>query len=136
MFYQCVTTIPFEGQQKAETDVMVISKSLPVLELLCILQGKVSNRNLKDAERMALGVDAVFDCVDTCPWTPYIGRIVKLQICIVSFYPAEGLVIANELQNKRCYMLVHQSKRLHSPCCLITNHDATLFPTLYTKEVS
>ncbi|CAH3020936.1 unnamed protein product [Porites evermanni] len=46
----------------------------------------------------------------------------------------EGLVVANELQNKRCYMLVHQSKRLHSPCCLITNHDATLFPTLYTKE--
>lgn len=67
MFYQCVTTILFEGQQKAETDVMVISKSLPVLELLCILQGKVSNRNLKDAERMALGVDVVFDCVDTCP---------------------------------------------------------------------
>lgn len=45
MFCQCVTTIPFEGQQKAETDVMVISNSLPVLELLCILQGKVSNRN-------------------------------------------------------------------------------------------
>lgn len=59
MFYRCVTTIPFEGQQKAETDVMVISKSLPVLELLFILQGKVSNRNLKDAERMALAVDAV-----------------------------------------------------------------------------
>lgn len=67
MFYHCVATIPFEGQQKAETDVMVISKSLPLLELLCILQGKVSNRNLKHAERMALGVNAVFYCVDTCP---------------------------------------------------------------------
>ncbi|KAL9976465.1 hypothetical protein ACROYT_G013772 [Oculina patagonica] len=45
----------------------------------------------------------------------------------------DGLVVANELQNKRCYMLVHQSKRLHSPCCLITNHDAALFPTLFVK---
>ena len=62
------------------------------------------------------------------------GKIADMHS--VSFYPAEGLVVANELQNKRCYMLVHQSKRLHSPCCLITNHDATLFPTLYTKEVS
>lgn len=33
-------------------------------------------------------------------------------------------------------MLVHQSKRLHSPCCLITNHDAALFPDLFVKRVS
>ncbi|XP_068700887.1 RNA cytosine-C(5)-methyltransferase NSUN2-like isoform X1 [Montipora foliosa] len=45
----------------------------------------------------------------------------------------DGLVVANELQNKRCYMLVHQSKRLHSPCCLITNHDAAMFPTMFVK---
>ncbi|KAK2550403.1 RNA cytosine-C(5)-methyltransferase NSUN2 [Acropora cervicornis] len=45
----------------------------------------------------------------------------------------DGLVVANELQNKRCYMLVHQSKRLHSPCCLITNHDAAMFPSMFVK---
>ncbi|PFX21833.1 tRNA (cytosine(34)-C(5))-methyltransferase-like [Stylophora pistillata] len=45
----------------------------------------------------------------------------------------DGLVVANELQNKRCYMLVHQSKRLKSPCCLITNHDASLFPPMFIK---
>ncbi|KAF4531925.1 hypothetical protein B566_EDAN000954 [Ephemera danica] len=40
----------------------------------------------------------------------------------------EGLVIANDVDNKRCYMLVHQAKRLNSPCVVITNHDASAMP--------
>lgn len=42
----------------------------------------------------------------------------------------QGFVIANDLDNRRCYMLVHQSKRLNSPACLITNIDSTNFPNL------
>ena len=30
--------------------------------------------------------------------------------------------------NVRCYMLVHQAKRLQSPCYMITNHDASCMP--------
>merc|ERR1712142_874205 len=33
----------------------------------------------------------------------------------------EGLVVANDSDNSRCYMLVHQAKRLQSPCLVITN---------------
>ncbi|KAK1126126.1 hypothetical protein K0M31_004767 [Melipona bicolor] len=40
----------------------------------------------------------------------------------------EGFVIANDLDNNRCYMLVHQAKRLNSPIILITNHDASVLP--------
>lgn len=40
----------------------------------------------------------------------------------------EGLVIANDLDNNRCYMLVHQAKRLNSPNILITNHDSSIMP--------
>lgn len=40
----------------------------------------------------------------------------------------EGFVIANDLDNNRCYMLVHQAKRLNSPNILITNHDASVMP--------
>ena len=46
----------------------------------------------------------------------------------------EGFCIANDKNNKRCYMLVHQAKRLNSPSCIITNHDASLFPGLVTKD--
>lgn len=31
-------------------------------------------------------------------------------------------------------MLVHQAKRLNSPCCLITNADASRFPSLFDND--
>uniref|UniRef100_A0A673A588 tRNA (cytosine(34)-C(5))-methyltransferase n=1 Tax=Sphaeramia orbicularis TaxID=375764 RepID=A0A673A588_9TELE len=42
----------------------------------------------------------------------------------------EGFVIANDVDNKRCYLLVHQAKRLNSPCIMVVNHDASCIPTL------
>ncbi|XP_035229203.1 RNA cytosine-C(5)-methyltransferase NSUN2-like, partial [Stegodyphus dumicola] len=47
----------------------------------------------------------------------------------------DGLIVANDLDNRRCYMLVHQAKRLNSPCLLITNNDAANFPNIRIKEV-
>nr|CAH7766451.1 unnamed protein product [Callosobruchus chinensis] len=43
-----------------------------------------------------------------------------------------GYVIANDVDNKRCYMLVHQAKRLNSPCVAIINHDSAVLPNLYS----
>ncbi|XP_061616511.1 RNA cytosine C(5)-methyltransferase NSUN2 [Phyllopteryx taeniolatus] len=42
----------------------------------------------------------------------------------------EGFVIANDVDNKRCYLLVHQAKRLNSPCIMVANHDASCIPML------
>ncbi|XP_066546679.1 RNA cytosine C(5)-methyltransferase NSUN2 [Amia ocellicauda] len=42
----------------------------------------------------------------------------------------EGFVIANDVDNKRCYLLVHQAKRLNSPCIMVVNHDASSIPRL------
>lgn len=44
-----------------------------------------------------------------------------------------GFVIANDLDNKRCYMLVHQAKRLNSPCFLVTNQDSSMYPTMKVR---
>lgn len=41
---------------------------------------------------------------------------------------AAGFVIANDIDNNRCYMLVHQAKRFNSPCVVVTNHDAAVMP--------
>lgn len=46
----------------------------------------------------------------------------------------DGLVVANDVDNKRCYMLVHQSKRLHSPGVVIVNHDASQMPNMYRTD--
>lgn len=46
-----------------------------------------------------------------------------------------GLFIANDVDYKRAHLLVHQTKRLNSPNIIITNHDATHFPSLKLAQV-
>lgn len=41
-----------------------------------------------------------------------------------------GLLIANDIDYKRAHMLVHQMKRLSSPNIIVTNHDATIYPSI------
>lgn len=43
---------------------------------------------------------------------------------------ATGLLIANDADYKRSHMLIHQLKRLSSPNLIVTNHDATLYPSI------
>lgn len=58
----------------------------------------------------------------------------RFNLNFVHFFPLlyhpEGFVIANDVDNKRCYLLVHQAKRLNSPCIMVVNHDASCIPTL------
>ncbi|RKO87245.1 S-adenosyl-L-methionine-dependent methyltransferase, partial [Blyttiomyces helicus] len=39
-----------------------------------------------------------------------------------------GLVVANDAEQARAYMLVRQTKRLQSPCLVVTNHEAQFLP--------
>ncbi|KAI5803314.1 S-adenosyl-L-methionine-dependent methyltransferase, partial [Peziza echinospora] len=41
-----------------------------------------------------------------------------------------GLVIANDADYRRSHMLIHQTKRLNSPNLIVTNNDATAYPSL------
>ncbi|KAL3860582.1 hypothetical protein ACJMK2_010684 [Sinanodonta woodiana] len=50
-----------------------------------------------------------------------------------SVHIPEGFVVANDMDNKRCYLMVHQVKRINSPCCIIVNHDARTLPNLLTS---
>ena len=43
---------------------------------------------------------------------------------------ATGLLIANDADYKRTQMLVHQLKRMSSPNMIVTNHDATIYPSI------
>eukprot|EP00854_Cymbomonas_tetramitiformis_P023026 gene23026-27861_t len=46
-----------------------------------------------------------------------------------------GVVVANEVDFKRCSLLTHQVKRANSPAIIVANHDASLFPML-SKDTS
>ena len=41
-----------------------------------------------------------------------------------------GLLIANDVDYRRAHMLIHQMKRLNSPNLIVTNHDATFYPSI------
>lgn len=45
-----------------------------------------------------------------------------------------GYVIANDVDNKRCYMLVHQAKRLNSACIAVINHDSAVLPNMSATQ--
>lgn len=45
-----------------------------------------------------------------------------------------GMVVANDIDLKRAYMLVHQSKRIGSPALVVTCHEAQHIPFLGPEE--
>lgn len=45
-----------------------------------------------------------------------------------------GFVVANDSNIARCYLLTHQVHRLASPAVIITNYDASTFPSLSLQE--
>lgn len=47
----------------------------------------------------------------------------------------DGLVIANDSDQNRAYMLVRQAKRLQTPLLIVTNHDAQSFPKILHQQV-
>lgn len=40
----------------------------------------------------------------------------------------KGVIVANDIDEKRCYMMIHQVNRLSSPCVIATQHLAQKFP--------
>ena len=46
----------------------------------------------------------------------------------------QGMVLANDADCQRAYMLVHQLKRLGSPAFLVSTHDGQHFPNLHSSD--
>ena len=53
-----------------------------------------------------------------------------------TFATPEGMVIANDADTKRAYLLVHQLKRYGSSAFLVTTHDGQQFPNIYRKDAT
>lgn len=41
-----------------------------------------------------------------------------------------GFVVANDADAQRCNLLTHQTKRMCSPCLMVTNHNGEQFPKI------
>ncbi|KAJ3676926.1 hypothetical protein LUZ60_002650 [Juncus effusus] len=46
----------------------------------------------------------------------------------------EGLVVANDVDVKRCNLLIHQTKRMSTANLIVTNHEAQHFPCIHMER--
>ncbi len=81
---------------------------------------------------LALNVEPHHKCLDMCAApgskTSQLLEIVNRSLNL----PVEqqGLVVANDSDTDRAYMLVHQCKRINSPLLIVTTHKGQLFPSI------
>lgn len=115
------------------------SEKLFRLHNFLIAETKSGNISRQEAVSMipplCLDVQPHHKCLDMCaaPGSKTAQIIEALHSDGSGLIPS-GFVVANDVDNKRCYMLVHQAKRLNSPCCLITNAEAGQFPNLFIGD--
>jgi multisite-specific tRNA:(cytosine-C5)-methyltransferase len=106
-------------------------KRLQELHKFITLHNDVGSITRQEAVSMIpvlfLHVQPGMRCIDLCaaPGSKT-GQIIEALGLDAS--DKHGLVVANDVDEKRCYMLVHQTGRLASHKCLITNHEAQHFP--------
>jgi multisite-specific tRNA:(cytosine-C5)-methyltransferase len=97
------------------------SKAAQLLEML--------HRGEEARMRQALRNHAKEDGREVSPGLDVIGDD-DLEIDNGDYGRTTGLLIANDSDYKRSHMLIHQLKRLSSPNLIVTNHDATIFPSI------
>ena len=86
---------------------------------------------------LVLGVQSHHAVLDMCaaPGSKTAQLVESVMDCQEGELPT-GLVVANDSDNARCYMLTHQVKRLQSPCIVVTNHDASIMPNFLIPDTA
>lgn len=97
------------------------SKAAQMLEMIHTGEEMRMRRSLRDFAKID-GRDVSPDIEDSGENDPNIDTS--------DFGRATGLLIANDSDCKRSHMLIHQLKRLSSPNLIVTNHDATIYPSI------
>lgn len=87
---------------------------------------------------IALDVQPHHKCLDMCaaPGSKTSQLLEVVNRSMASPEDQQGLVIANDSDTDRAYMLVHQCKRINSPLLVVTTHKGQLFPPLYPAPIT
>ncbi|XP_055637098.1 tRNA (cytosine(34)-C(5))-methyltransferase [Toxorhynchites rutilus septentrionalis] len=137
---KCLSWYPNEFAWQLDLSRKDIRRSEPLYRLHNFLIAETSSGNISRQEAVSmipplvLGVEPHHKVLDMCaaPGSKTAQLIEALHAGGESL--PSGFVLANDIDNNRCYMLVHQAKRLSSACCLVTNADSTAFPSMKLKN--
>ncbi|XP_058129070.1 tRNA (cytosine(34)-C(5))-methyltransferase [Anopheles ziemanni] len=139
---QCLGWYPGEMAWQLELSRKDIRRSEPLFKLHNFLISETSSGNISRQEAVSMIPPLVLDVqphhkvLDMCaaPGSKTAQLIESLHAGEGTGIPP-GFVMANDVDNNRCYMLVHQAKRLNSPCFMVTNTDSATFPSMQiTKD--
>lgn len=138
---KCLNWYPGEMAWQLEMTRKDIRKSEKVFRLHNFLLSETTSGNISRQEAVSmlpplvLNVKPDSKCIDLCasPGSKT-AQIIEALHADENIKVPSGFVIANDIDNKRCYMLVHQAKRLNSANIIVTNADASRFPNIYDKE--
>ncbi|XP_055594713.1 tRNA (cytosine(34)-C(5))-methyltransferase [Uranotaenia lowii] len=137
----CLGWYPNEFAWQLDLSRKDIRRSEPLWKLHNFLIAETSSGNISRQEAVSmipplvLGVEPHHKVLDMCaaPGSKTAQLIEALHSNSGECLPT-GFILANDIDNKRCYMLVHQAKRLSSACCLVSNCDSSAFPQLKLKN--
>lgn len=133
--YKCLPWYPNELAWQVNLSRQDVRKNVHFEEFKQFLINQTDNGNLNRQEAVSMIPPLVLDVqshhkiLDMCaaPGSKTAQLIEFLHQDKTNPTP-EGFVVANDLDNKRCYMLMHQLKRLESPNFMIINHDSSSLP--------
>ncbi|RNA05241.1 tRNA (cytosine(34)-C(5))-methyltransferase, partial [Brachionus plicatilis] len=133
--YKCLSWYPNELAWQVNLSRQDVRKNKHFDEFKKFLINQTENGNLSRQEAVSmippllLDVSPEHKVLDMCaaPGSKTAQLIEFLHQDKVNSVPS-GLVVANDLENKRCYLLMHQLKRLESPNFMIINHDSSSLP--------
>ncbi|XP_014674594.1 PREDICTED: tRNA (cytosine(34)-C(5))-methyltransferase-like [Priapulus caudatus] len=136
----CISWYPDELAWQLNINRTIIRKSVPLQKLHHFLITETESGNISRQETVSMIPPLLMDVkphhsvLDMCaaPGSKTAQLIEMLHTGDTT--NPEGFVIANDSDNKRCYLLVHQTKRLESPCFMITNQDASHMPNLLVTK--
>ncbi|KAF8804768.1 S-adenosyl-L-methionine-dependent methyltransferase [Phlegmacium glaucopus] len=114
------------------------SPELKKFHSFLVFETEVGNLSRQEAVSMLpplfLDVEPHHRVMDMCAApgskTAQILEALHAQDTITSTSVPSGLLLANDSDNKRTHLLIHQSARLPSPALMVTNLDASNFPSI------
>lgn len=133
--YKCLSWYPNELAWHVNLSRQDVRKNKHFEEFKQFLINQTDNGNLSRQEAVSMIPPLLLDVkpehkvLDMCaaPGSKTVQLIESLHQQGYNSNPS-GLVVANDLENKRCYLLMHQLKRLGSPNFMIINHDSSSLP--------
>ncbi|KAK0425499.1 hypothetical protein QR680_009237 [Steinernema hermaphroditum] len=112
-------------------------RSHPILKQLhnfLVTEAEIGNISRQEAVSMIppllLDVKPHHKVIDMCA-APGSKTMQLIEMMHTDSENPEGLVVANDADNSRCYLLVRQAlKRMPAPSCVVINEDASVLPSL------